>query len=189
MILPRRAIEKIGMFDESLFTGEDRNFCDRVRSAGGRIFFSSDVVVYHQSRTLWKPFMRQRFTYGHGSLGIVLKNTGIGNLMLFLPVAWLVIFMILTCFDLMHEDNMPFSPLLAAACLLAACAEAIRHSSLTHEIPHTFAALILSYFATTIGQIAVLCRLPLNMKQIYSGRQQYPARNRYPELHSKGNNP
>jgi glycosyltransferase involved in cell wall biosynthesis len=42
-------------------TGEDSLFC---REINGSIFYSPDIIVYHQRRPLFKPFWKQVATYG-----------------------------------------------------------------------------------------------------------------------------
>lgn len=55
----------IGGFDESLNFGEDMDLCDRIRKQYGRILYSSKPVIRHYTRELFRPFFRQKFTYGY----------------------------------------------------------------------------------------------------------------------------
>ncbi len=60
----------VGAFDESLFVGEDADFCWRLQMAGGRLGLARTAVVEHRHRTSLLRFARQMFLYGRGSAHI-----------------------------------------------------------------------------------------------------------------------
>lgn len=176
LILPMHALAASGGFDEALFSGEDRNLCDRIRERGGKIAFRSDVVVYHHDRSLWLPFFSQRFTYGHGAAAIARRYPNFRNLAMFLPLAWLAFFAGVAAHALLSPNGSPApAGFLLAACLLAMSAEAVRHSGSLREVPATAAAILLCYLATTAGQLAGVLGLRIDLKKVYTAHQQAPA--------------
>ncbi|MBI4280776.1 glycosyltransferase family 2 protein [Candidatus Uhrbacteria bacterium] len=64
MLLRRKAIEEVGMFDEWLFAyHDDVDLCWRIRLAGFRVMFCPDSVVYHHyefSRSIAKYYFMER---------------------------------------------------------------------------------------------------------------------------------
>jgi GT2 family glycosyltransferase len=60
----------IGGFDENfqILACEDRELCDRWRSAGGRMLYAPEAVVGHAHALDLRHFLRQHFTYGRGAV-------------------------------------------------------------------------------------------------------------------------
>jgi GT2 family glycosyltransferase len=67
--LPAEAFREMGGFDISfsLAAGEDRDFCDRWRSQGGRLHYVPEAVVAHAHSLTFRGFLRQHFNYGRGA--------------------------------------------------------------------------------------------------------------------------
>lgn len=170
LIIRRQAFDTIGGFDETLFTGEDRNLCDRIRSAGMKIWFHEGVIVYHHNRSLWSPFFRQRMIYGYCSASIGKRHRNRGNLLLHLPMAWLALFLILAISESLIAPTMQLTSAFVAVNLVVAVVESVRTSGAIHEIPLTFAAILVSYLATTFGHILALTGAMLPVKQLYARR-------------------
>lgn len=61
MILYKTLFERLGGFNEKLTTGEDYDFCNRVKSRGGKILENEKLVVYHNGypETLAAFFKRE----------------------------------------------------------------------------------------------------------------------------------
>jgi len=168
LILPRVVFETLGGFDETLFSGEDRNLCDRIRAKGRQIFFKQDVVVFHHNRRLGKPFINQCLAYGYGSLAINRKAGNRFNAMLFLPLIWGAVLFSLVLASVTGAAT-PLLPLLfVGASLGAGTVEAIRCSNAWHEVPLTLGAILLCYAATTVGQGLALMGKELDLKRIYT---------------------
>lgn len=168
LILPRIAFETLGGFDEALFSGEDRNLCDRIRAKGRRIFFKQDVVVFHHNRQLGRPFVNQCLAYGHGSLAINRKAGNRSNAMLFLPLIWGVAFFGLVLAAIAGALTFLLPTLFMSASLAAVAVEAARYSRTWKEFPLTFAAILICYAATTAGQCLALMGRELDLKRIYT---------------------
>jgi len=63
--IKRKVFEKIGFFREDLISGgEDSEFCFRALKANLKIFFVSDVLVYHQDRDAFKSFLQHQENWG-----------------------------------------------------------------------------------------------------------------------------
>jgi GT2 family glycosyltransferase len=54
-------------FSENFATSEDREFCARWRSAGRRLSYAPDAVVYHTHDLCLRSLWRQHFGYGRGA--------------------------------------------------------------------------------------------------------------------------
>lgn len=167
LIVPRTAFIALGGFEETLFTGEDRNLCDRICAAGKAIWFRTDVVVYHHARSLWLPFFCQRLVYGYCSMAIILKRMSRANTMLLLPLLWLLLFCALAVTEITTTGEMRYFTFLNLACLACASFEAIRTSGSIKEMPLTLAAIVLNYLAVTSGQILSLTGRTLALKSVY----------------------
>jgi GT2 family glycosyltransferase len=69
LAVPAAAFATIGGFDEGFPfpAGEDRELCERWRSAGRTLIYAPDVHVRHTHRMTFRSFCRQHFNYGRGS--------------------------------------------------------------------------------------------------------------------------
>lgn len=168
LILPRIVFDTLGGFDESLFSGEDRNLCDRIRAQDKRIFFKQAVEVYHHNRRFGKPFINQCLAYGHGSIAINRRAGNRFNALLFLPLIWGVIFFSLLLAALVGAATLLLPILFVSVSLSAVAVEAIQCSNAWQEVPLTFAAILTCYAATTIGQCMALMGMELDLKRIYT---------------------
>lgn len=65
-----KSFRNLGGFDEGfvILACEDRELCDRWRSAGGRMIYEPDAVVEHAHPLALPSFVRQHFTYGRGAV-------------------------------------------------------------------------------------------------------------------------
>jgi GT2 family glycosyltransferase len=68
----REVFDRVGGFDEALETGEDAEFCQRIRHGGGRIFQDQQLAVAHldNAKTL-RAFYRKERWRGLGMFGTV----------------------------------------------------------------------------------------------------------------------
>jgi GT2 family glycosyltransferase len=69
LAVPAEGFTRLGGFDASFGQagGEDRDFCQRWRDAGGRLISSSQAVVDHCHRMSLTVFLRQQMHYGLGA--------------------------------------------------------------------------------------------------------------------------
>lgn len=68
LAFPAELFHKIGGFDFSFQTAEDREFCDRWVQSGYRLIYAPDVLVYHYHELTIRTFLKQHFNYGRGAL-------------------------------------------------------------------------------------------------------------------------
>ncbi|MDG6221993.1 MAG: glycosyltransferase [Candidatus Bathyarchaeota archaeon] len=74
MAFRRKAVEKVGFFDEQIQYGFDEvEFADRICRAGYKMVLDPDVSVWHKHRSTFGEFLKQNFQYGKGS-GLVFKK-------------------------------------------------------------------------------------------------------------------
>lgn len=68
MLLPAAPFRSMGGFDAGFrIASEDRDLCERWRSAGGRMVYVPNAVVCHFQRLSLAGFVRQHFRYGRGA--------------------------------------------------------------------------------------------------------------------------
>ena len=64
LIVKASVFKDIGGFDESFLTGEDTKACmDIVHHQRKKLVYAPDVVIYHHRRPLFRPHLRQVWTY------------------------------------------------------------------------------------------------------------------------------
>lgn len=100
LIVLRSAVERVGGFQEHLLTGEDTMLC-RSLAPLGKILYSPDIVVYHNRRELFKPYIRQISTYGYHR-GWLIKQVIFG---LLVTAAYYTGYFILGMFGKMRRRN------------------------------------------------------------------------------------
>lgn len=60
----REVFEKAGFFDEQLGRTEDNEMNYRIRKAGYKIYYDSDIISYQHIRNTWRGMLKQK--YGNG---------------------------------------------------------------------------------------------------------------------------
>ena len=71
----RSVVDRVGEFDESLATCEDRDFCRRARSLGYRILFEPSATVRHQPPIKsFGDYTRRMVRYGKGTSQYFLRH-------------------------------------------------------------------------------------------------------------------
>ena len=70
LAVPAELFRARGGFDARFLraAGEDREFCHRWASSGGRFAYAPEAVVRHEHHLGLRSFWRQHFTYGRGAL-------------------------------------------------------------------------------------------------------------------------
>jgi succinoglycan biosynthesis protein ExoA len=63
-VYQRRAIEKVGGYDETMLIAEDWELNYRIRAAGGLIWFTPDLKVTYRPRATLGALAKQQFRYG-----------------------------------------------------------------------------------------------------------------------------
>lgn len=70
----REVFQTIGMFDEELVRCQDDEFNYRLRKAGGKIFFTPEIVSTYYPRTSLRKLWRQYFGYGFWKIRVLQKH-------------------------------------------------------------------------------------------------------------------
>ncbi len=109
---PRRAFERIGLFDEELVRNQDDELNYRLRKAGGRIFITTRMRSRYQNRQSWTSLRRQFYQYGLWKIRVLQKHPRQMSVRQFVPPAF-VAALALTAFGAW------FSPVVAALFVLA----------------------------------------------------------------------
>jgi len=89
MLVRRKVIEKVGLFDEDFFLYfEETDFCHRALLAGYTIWYEPGAVIYHIGAVDNSRYKYSLLVYYSCRNRIVsyLKNLGIGSLLIVLPV-------------------------------------------------------------------------------------------------------
>jgi succinoglycan biosynthesis protein ExoA len=63
-VFRRRALERVGGFDETLVRNQDYELNWRVRDTGGVVWFDPDLRVRYRPRATWRGLVRQYLEYG-----------------------------------------------------------------------------------------------------------------------------
>ncbi|MES3518010.1 MAG: glycosyltransferase [Natronomonas sp.] len=66
LFVTRELIDDVGSFDERLVSGGDREFGNRVRSAGYDLHYAPEVVVYHPTRDSLRSLISRNLRIGRG---------------------------------------------------------------------------------------------------------------------------
>lgn len=61
---PRYIFDKIGGFDESVYSGEDILFCQEAVKFGFKLLLLSNIIIYHQDRERLKDIIKRGLKYG-----------------------------------------------------------------------------------------------------------------------------
>jgi GT2 family glycosyltransferase len=80
MAAPTAKLRALGGFDERFrIASEDRDLCERWRSAGLRLVYVPEAVVLHSHDLTLVSFCRQHFRYGQGAALFHLRRTALGS--------------------------------------------------------------------------------------------------------------
>lgn len=84
MLVRREAFDAVGGFDESIRTGdgEDRDLCQRLRAAGGRLMCAGDTFIFHVGQGTYTRAGLNRTTirYGYASADVSAREVVDGKL-------------------------------------------------------------------------------------------------------------
>ncbi|MBI07686.1 MAG: hypothetical protein CMM54_11950 [Rhodospirillaceae bacterium] len=165
MIVRRHDYLRLGGMKEDLETGEDLEYCYRVRAEDGRIVYMPDVAVFHRDRDLG-PFFVQRLVYGASIWRLIQNGLSLSNFYLFVP-GLAVLFFASAPLILAYPNYGTLQALAAVSLAIILCIEAIRTAGRTADVPGLFAILGVGLLAPGIGTILGGLGLLPEVKAIY----------------------
>jgi len=165
LVVRRQDFLALGGMNEVLFTGEDMDWCARLRSSGRAILYSPDVQVYHKNRNMLS-FVLQRLTYGASVPGLLRQGLRLNFLLLAAPAIFLLFILTLPLALAWMPWMVLYISVLAAYALLV-IVEACRHSDAVADVPGILVALLVGNLAPGIGTIAQTLRVMPNRRKIY----------------------
>jgi len=71
---PRKLIDKIGMFDETLLSNEDYEFNARLRESGGRVWLDPTISSIYYARPTLRELAKQYWRYGYWKAQMLHKH-------------------------------------------------------------------------------------------------------------------
>lgn len=74
MAVPRRVLEDVGTFDETLAAGEEIDLGHRIRQAGYQLKYAPEALVWHKRRGTIKGFLQQMFTRGYTRVELIRRH-------------------------------------------------------------------------------------------------------------------
>lgn len=66
LVIRRRVIEEVGVFDHTIVSGGDKEFGNRVHDSGFQMDYDSAIVVRHPARTTFKSHIKKAMRIGQG---------------------------------------------------------------------------------------------------------------------------
>lgn len=110
MLVSRAAFDRVGGFDRRFFLlAEDIDLCWRLRLAGYKIRVATGAVVLHESMATFKqekvPREYVRFLVERNTMRMIIKNYGLGSLMIILPAQVLMIIAEMSIYLFMRRFN------------------------------------------------------------------------------------
>ncbi len=67
MVVPAKQFQKLGGFNTSFKTSEDRELCNRWLHNGWQMIFAKEAIMYHAHSLSFSTFCKQHFNYGRGA--------------------------------------------------------------------------------------------------------------------------
>lgn len=81
----KKVFDKVDDFNPKFFPGEDPEIFDRIKSAGFKMAFNPELVIYHRRRADIKGFLKQFYRYGKVRLKKEKSVGGKPNFVFFIP--------------------------------------------------------------------------------------------------------
>lgn len=93
VLYKREVFDKVGVFDEKLWPGEDVDLDRRIKAAGYRLLYTPEAVVYHYRPADMNKYARMMYRYGKVQ-AVLVKRYGFFRKVQFVPFG-LVLFALL----------------------------------------------------------------------------------------------
>lgn len=86
---PCETFEKFGLLNEALARCEDKEFNQRIRRGGGRIYMSKDIKVFYNNRETIRDIAKQSFDNGLWNVFTLVLSPGAVSIRNFVPLMFL----------------------------------------------------------------------------------------------------
>jgi cellulose synthase/poly-beta-1,6-N-acetylglucosamine synthase-like glycosyltransferase len=165
LVVRRQQYLEMGGMNEQLYTGEDMEFCSRVRRRDKAILYAPEVMVHHKNRRL-TSFVLQRITYGASALEVIRETRSVKTMYLLLPAMLMCFFGsgIITLFVLTWR---PIYLAVCASYLACVIVETVRHSQRPWDVPGTGLAILVGNLAPGLGTLGRVVGLLKDRRRIY----------------------
>ena len=96
LIMEKNFFLKYGGMDVNRYTGEDKEFFERVKkkNSGLKVYYSPDLFIYHRERG-YRGFLLQRLCFGMDFINLLKFNSGTKGLQPILPIFAFLFFIII----------------------------------------------------------------------------------------------
>jgi len=160
MIVRKDIYSKFNGMNEDIYTGEDLDFCTRINDNGFRIYFDSNVIVYHYDRSIKNYFLQKIF---RGSAIVEVKQNFISKLYLSIPLFFLL-FNAIGIFCLMFDFSSIFivSYLLVMALYSIICIYETCRYAKSKNFLIVFLLIFFGNYLIGLGNLMKLLRFEIN---------------------------
>ena len=165
LIVYREKFLELGGMNENLVTGEDMDFCHKLRKTGKKIYYNPDVVVYQKNRKM-KNYLLQRLTYGASVFELIDQTKSKNMYLLFVPTAAFLFFLSGVLIPWFPIWKLIYLPIVMLYILLVII-EGIKYSQKFTDFPGVFLALVIGNLAPALGTLAKVSKILPDRKKIY----------------------
>lgn len=168
LVVRKADYDAVGGMNEDLFTAEDTDFCRRFVASGRRIWFSSDVLVFHKNRGL-PAFVIQRFTFGVAMVPLLQRGKA-PNAIYTLISALIAAFTVFVAsgplgFLFPRWRRLWLATMAAYAVVVGV--EGVRQARQASDVPGTVLALVIGNLAPGAGFVLKAVRAVPDLNGIY----------------------
>ena len=151
--------------DESLFGGEDIEFCARLVKAGYRLLYIPEVLVYHKNRRLF-TFIKQRLAFGGFIVEAISVTSSVELIITLLPAFFVLFLLTGALIPFVSWWKWVYGGTIGVYCATLLI-ESFRHSSKLLYVPGAFFAMLIATIAPGIGILAKCLKLLPHSKRFY----------------------
>jgi len=167
VLYEKKALKKIGLFDESLrHEGEDADLNFRLRKAGFKLFYIPESYVFHRYRATPAKWWKNMYRYGRARARLMIRDPTMVNVLYIAPIVFVLVMMatFLFFFNPFFLVPLVYFPLIFMMSLIACFKK--EKVGLTFQV---MLAYLLTHFGYGLGQITVLLKT-LSGWKILKGR-------------------
>ena len=165
LIVRRQQFLEMGGMREELTTGEDIEFCYRLKKLGKQIYYKPDIIIFHKNRSL-KNYLLQRITYGASVFELIKLTKSKKTYLLFIPLIAFLFFCSAFIIPWVPPWKHVYFPVLAIYFSMVSI-ESIRFSENISDLPGVFLALVIGNLAPALGTLAKGINVLPDRKKIY----------------------